>query len=113
MVVSRLQRRVAFHVRNDARSGRMFDFAQTVRRERSSLRYSMSGAIYSPSSQHKQAASAHELAARQHRAAAEHHDKGMEHAAQISAANAKACCIKAHAQSILACEHSAGNPPAG
>jgi len=85
----------------------MFDFAQTVRRERSSLRYSMSGAIYSPSSQHKQAASAHELAARQHRAAAEFHDKRMVHAARLSSASAKACCVKAHTQSMLACEHSA------
>lgn len=70
----------------------------------------MSDAIHSPSSQHKQAASAHELAARQHRAAAELHDKGMEHAAQISSATAKACCMKAHKQSMLACDQSAGSP---
>jgi hypothetical protein len=71
----------------------------------------MSGAIHSPSSQHKQAASAHETAARQHRAAAELHDKGMEHAAQLSSASAKACCVRAHAQSMLACEHSAEKSP--
>ena len=71
----------------------------------------MSSAIDSPSSQHKLAASAHELAARQHRAAAELHDKGMEHAALISSATAKACCMKAQKQSMLACEHSAGTSP--
>jgi len=67
----------------------------------------MSGAIHSPSTQHKQAASAHEIAARQHRAAAEFHDKRMLHEARLSSASAKACCIKAHDQSMLACGHSA------
>jgi hypothetical protein len=71
----------------------------------------MSGAIHSPSSQHKQAASAHELAARQHRLAAEFHDKRMVHEARLSSTSAQACCIKAHAQSMLACEHSAGKSP--
>ena len=70
----------------------------------------MSGAAHSPSSQHKQAASAHELAARQHRAAAEYHDKRMVHEARFSSVSAKACCIQAHAQSMLACEHSALSP---
>jgi hypothetical protein len=73
----------------------------------------MSGAIHSPSSQHKQAASAHELAARQHRAAAEFHDKRMVHEALFSSANAKDCCIRAHAQSMLACDHSAEKSPLG
>ena len=71
----------------------------------------MSGAIHSASSQHKQAASAHEIAARQHRAAAEFHDKRMGHAAALSSASAKACCIQAHTQSMLACEHSAAKSP--
>ena len=85
----------------------MFAFAQTSRRERLSLCSAMSGAIHSPSTQHKQAASAHEIAARQHRAAAEFHDKRMLHEARLSSASAKACCIKAHDQSMLACGHSA------
>jgi hypothetical protein len=73
----------------------------------------MSSAIHSPGSQHKQAASAHELAARQHRAAAEFHDKRMVHEARLSSASAKECCIKAHTQSMLACEHSAEKAPLG
>jgi hypothetical protein len=89
----------------------MCAFEQTRHRQPASLQVRMSDAIHSSSSQHKQAASAHELAARQHRAAAELHDKGMEHAAQISSATAKACCMKAQKQSMLACDQSAGTPP--
>lgn len=70
----------------------------------------MSNAMHSPSSEHKLAASEHEIAARQHRAAAEFHDKRMNHAARLSAQSAMECCVKAHRQSTLACEHSAGEP---
>lgn len=68
----------------------------------------MSDAIHSPSTQHKQAASYHEIAARQHRTAAQFHDKRMLHAARLSSEDARECCIKAHRQSMLACERSAG-----
>jgi hypothetical protein len=68
----------------------------------------MSDATHSPSTQHKQAASGHEIAARQHRTAAEFHDKRMLHAARLSSEDARECCIKAHRQSMLACERSAG-----
>jgi hypothetical protein len=68
----------------------------------------MPNAIHSPSSQHKQAASEHEIAARQHRTAAEFHDKRMLHAAQLSSKSARECCMKAHRQSILACEKTDG-----
>ena len=67
----------------------------------------MSNAIRSPSTLHKRAAADHELAALQHRTAAEYHDKSMLHAARRSAEDAKECCIKAHKQSMLACEQSA------
>lgn len=66
----------------------------------------VSNAIRSPSTLHKRAAADHELAALQHRTAAEYHDKNMLHAARRSAEDAKECCIKAHKQSMLACEQS-------
>ena len=91
----------------------MFGCAQTGAGQGRSLAIQMSVAAHSPSTQHKQAASAHELAARQHRAAAEFHDKRMEHAARLSSTSAKACCMQAHAQSMLACEHSAEKSPPG
>jgi hypothetical protein len=59
------------------------------------------------SSAHSQAASELEAAARQHRRAADFHDRKMLHAARLSAENAKEFCVKAHRQSMLACEHSA------
>jgi hypothetical protein len=67
----------------------------------------MSNAIRSPSTLHKRAAADHELAALQHRTAAEYHDKSMLHAARRSSEDAKECCIKAHKQSMLACQQSA------
>jgi predicted DNA binding CopG/RHH family protein len=73
----------------------------------------MSYAAQSPSTQHKQAASDHEIAALQHRTAAEFHDKQMLYAARLSSEDAMACCIKAHRQSMLACERSAWKAPAG
>src|SRR3954467_9152196 len=67
----------------------------------------MSNAIRSPSTLHKRAAADHELAALQHRTAAEYHDKSMLHAARRSSENAKECSLKAHKQSLLACQQSA------
>jgi hypothetical protein len=67
----------------------------------------MSNAIRSPSTLHKRAAADHELAALQHRTAAEYHDKSVLHAARRSSEDAKECCIKAHKQSMLACQQSA------
>ena len=67
----------------------------------------MSNAIRSPSTLHKRAAADHELAALQHRTAAEYHDKSMLHAARRSSEDAKECCLKAHKQSLLACQQSA------
>jgi len=63
--------------------------------------------MHSPSTLHKRAAADHELAALQHRTAAEYHDKTMLHAARRSSEDAKECCIKAHKQSMLACQQSA------
>ena len=67
----------------------------------------MSNAMQSPSTRHKRAAADHELAALQHRTAAQYHDKSMLHAARRSSEDAKECCIKAHKQSMLACQRSA------
>lgn len=64
----------------------------------------MSDAIHSPSTRHKQAATDHEIAALQHRTAAQFHDQGKLHAARLSAEGARECCIKAHKQSMLACQ---------
>jgi hypothetical protein len=73
----------------------------------------MSDATHSPSTRHKQAASDHEIAALQHRTAAEFHDKRMLHAARLSSEDARECCMKAHRQSMLACEHSADKASPG
>jgi hypothetical protein len=67
----------------------------------------MSNAIRSPSTLHKRAAADHELAALQHRTAAEYHDKRMLHAARRSSEDAKECSLKAHRQSLLACQQCA------
>jgi hypothetical protein len=66
----------------------------------------MSNAIRSPSTLHKRAAADHELAALQHRTAAEYHDKSMLHAARRRSEDAKECSLKAHKQSLLACQQS-------
>ena len=67
----------------------------------------MSNAMQSPSTRHKRAAADHELAALQHRTAAEYHDKNVLHAARRSSEDAKECSLKAHKQSLLACQQSA------
>jgi len=67
----------------------------------------MSRALQSPSSRHKQAAVDHEAAARYHRAAAEFHERRMPHAAQLSSESAWHTCIRAHRESLAACEGSA------
>ena len=67
----------------------------------------MSNVMHSPSTLHKRAAADHELAALQHRTAAEYHDKSMLHAARRSSEDAKECSLKAHKQSLLACQQSA------
>jgi hypothetical protein len=71
------------------------------------LNRAMSNALQSASSRHKQAAVDHEAAARYHRAAAAFHDKTMLHAAQLSSEGAWHSCIKAHRESLAACERSA------
>jgi hypothetical protein len=67
----------------------------------------MSNVMQSPSTLHKRAAADHELAALQHRTAAEYHDKSMLHAARRSSEDSKECALKAHKQSLLACQQSA------
>src|SRR4029079_18722780 len=67
----------------------------------------MSNPIRSPSTLHKRAAADHELAALQHRTAAEYNDKNMLHAARRSSEVAKECSLKAHKQSLPACQQSA------
>jgi hypothetical protein len=66
----------------------------------------VSNATRSPSTLHKRAAADHELAALQHRTAAEYHDKSMLHAARRSSEDAKECSLKAHKQSLLACQQT-------
>lgn len=60
-----------------------------------------------PGSEHEQAANDHDAAARRHRTAAEFYGKKMPHAGWLSSEDARQCCITAHRQSMLACEHSA------